>query len=188
MTADRPDRPRPSSRTATGRHRTVPPDRARARRHPEPARTGDTGPTRRLREPTGDPARPDAPGGSGYREPVARRERRAPARSGSGRDPGRGDPPRVRRPWPDRLLRGLAGILAGGMVVLALGILVVWVGADRYGLPGPGADTVIGHLVGAVVAVAGQRVADRRPDRTGTIAAAGVVGLVALVLGFAWFL
>jgi hypothetical protein len=86
------------------------------------------------------------------------------------------------------VLRGLAGVLAGGMVVLALGILVVWVGADRYGLPGPGADVVIGHAVGAVAAVVGQRVADRRPDRTGTVAAALVVGLVAFVLGFAWFL
>ncbi len=99
------------------------------------------------------------------------------------------DTPRtVRLPWPDRLLRGLAGVLAGGMVVLALGITAVWFGAGRYGLPGPGADVVIGHLVGAAIAVVGQRVADRRPDRTGTIAAVVVVLLVAFVLGFAWFL
>lgn len=168
MTADRP---RPVS--GTGRHRPVPPAPARARRRPGPARTGDTGPTRRLREPR-DPG--------AHREPVARPERRAAPRAPDAGVDG------VRLPWPDRILRGLAGVLAGGMVVLALGILVVWVGADRYGLPGPGADVVIGHGVGAVLAVVGQRVADRRPDRTGTIAAALVVGLVAFVLGFAWFL
>ena len=178
MTAERPDRPRPSSRS--GRHRSVPPDRARAGREPQLARAGDTGPTRRLRASTG----PGGAGGAGYRGPVA-----APGRRGSGRGGSRDAPPReVRLPWPDRCLRGLAGVLAGGMVVLALAMLAVWVGADGYGLPGPGADVVIGHVVGAVVAVAGQRVADRRPDRSGTVAALVVVALVACVLGFAWFL
>lgn len=178
MTADRTGRPVPTSRGGTGRHRPVPPERARARRPAQPAWAGDTGPTRRLREPSGG-------GGAGSGEPADAPDRPRPGRRASRGD---GTPHPVRLPWPDRLLRGLAGILAGGTVVLALGVLAVWVGADRYGLPGPGADIVVGHLVGAVVAVAGQRVADRRPDRTGTIAAAAVVALVVFVLGFAWFL
>lgn len=187
MTADRPDR---RVAPARGRPELSGPDRSRRRRAPQPARAGDTGPTRRLRDPGGSgrhaarerlagpaPQPPPSPQAG----PGGRAERREARRAS-------GTPRPARLRWPDRLLRGLAGVLAGGMVVLALGILVVWVGADRYGLPGPGADVVVGHLVGAAVAVAGQRVADRCPDRTGTLAAGLVVALVAFVLGFAWFL
>lgn len=178
MTAERPDRGAPSR---TGRHRPVPdgPRRPRARRTPEPVPTGDPGPTRRLREPSQRRAAPEPPESG---EPRGRSDDREQTRTADD------TPRRVRLAWPDRFLRGLAGVLAGGMVVLALGITAVWFGADRYGLPGPGADVVIGHLVGAAIAVVGQRVADRRPDRTGTIAAVVVVLLVAFVLGFAWFL
>ncbi|MDN5914578.1 MAG: hypothetical protein L0I76_05640 [Pseudonocardia sp.] len=95
---------------------------------------------------------------------------------------------RARLPLWDRILRGLGGVLAGGLVVLFLGLLVVWLFADNWGVPGPGGGTVFGHLVGAVVAVAGQRIADRRPDRTGTGAAVVVIGTTALVLSLAWFL
>ncbi|MET0190387.1 MAG: hypothetical protein ABW212_15395 [Pseudonocardia sediminis] len=95
---------------------------------------------------------------------------------------------RASLPFWDRMLRGLAGVLAGGLVVLSLGLLGVWVFSDDWGVPGPGGFTVFWHLVGAVVAVGGQRLADRRPDRTGSLAAAVVVGTAALVLGLAWFL
>lgn len=99
------------------------------------------------------------------------------------------DPQRPARiPAWGRLLRGLAGVLAGGLVVLSLGLLVVWLLADGWGVPGPGGGTVVGHLVGAVVAVAGQRVTDRDPGRVGTLAAVVVVATAALVLGLGWFL
>lgn len=99
-----------------------------------------------------------------------------------------GGPARARNPLWDRALRGLSGVLAGGLVVLSLGLLVVWLLADRWGVPGPGGGTVAGHLGGAVVVVLGQRFADRRPDRVGTLAALGVVGTAGLVLGLGWFL
>ncbi|MEQ3551520.1 hypothetical protein WIS52_13685 [Pseudonocardia nematodicida] len=86
------------------------------------------------------------------------------------------------------MLRGLSGVLAGGLVVLALVLAgVEWL-AGRGGLPGPGPGDLTTHLLAAVGAIAGQVVADRRGDRTGTLAALGVIGLAAAVLGFGWFL
>lgn len=79
-------------------------------------------------------------------------------------------------------------MLAGGIVVLAVGLGVVEWFAGRNGVPGPGAADLTAHFAAAVAAVAGQVVADRRGDRTGTLAALGVVGIAALVLGLGWFL
>ncbi|MBW0101717.1 hypothetical protein [Pseudonocardia sp. KRD291] len=119
------------------------------------------------------PHRRDDPGGAEHRNRSGRGAQRAV---------------RARLPLWDRALRGLAGVLAGGLVVLSLVLLGVWLLAGNWGVPGPGGFTVFWHVVGAVVGVAGQRVADRRPDRTGSVAAAVVVGAAALVLGLAWFL
>ncbi|OLM16593.1 hypothetical protein Ae707Ps1_0851 [Pseudonocardia sp. Ae707_Ps1] len=79
-------------------------------------------------------------------------------------------------------------MLAGGLVVLAVGLgIVEWV-AGSNGVPGPGSGALAGHAGAAVAAVVGQIVADRRRDRTGSLVALGVVGLAALVLGAGWFL
>lgn len=86
------------------------------------------------------------------------------------------------------MLRGLSGVLAGGLVVLAVGLVVVAWFAGRGGVPGPGAGDLTAHLAAAAAAVVGQVIADRRGDRTGTLAALGVVGIAALVLGLGWFL
>ena len=99
-----------------------------------------------------------------------------------------------RTPGPDvdgagaRLVRGLAGVLAGGLVVLALGLVAVEWAAGNSGVPGPGSGAIVAHVGAAVVAVVGQVVADRRRDRTGLLAALGVVVTASLVLGFGWFL
>lgn len=85
------------------------------------------------------------------------------------------------------MLRGIAGVLAGGLVVLAVALFVVAFVAGRDGVPGPGTGTLTAHVGAAVVAVAGQLVADRRGDRAGAVAALGVVGIAVLVLGLGWF-
>ena len=89
--------------------------------------------------------------------------------------------PRARR----SLLRGLSGVLVGGLVALALVLLAGWSYADRTGLPGPGPGMLAGHLAAAVAAVTAQVWVDRRTDRTGTLAALAlsiaVVGGLALV-------
>ena len=71
------------------------------------------------------------------------------------------------------LLRGLSGVLVGGLVALALVLLAGWVYADRTGLPGPGLGMLVGHVRGRGRAVVAQVWVDRRTDRVGTLAAAG---------------
>jgi hypothetical protein len=84
------------------------------------------------------------------------------------------------------VLRGLSGLLAGGLVAIVLVLAVLWVVAERDGVPGPGADVVGWHAVAAVAAVLAQRVADRRPGWVGVLAALAVTAITAAVLGFLW--
>ena len=84
------------------------------------------------------------------------------------------------------LLRGLSGLLVGGLVALALVLAAGWVYADRTGLPGPGLGMLIGHVVAAVVAVVAQVWVDRRTDRLGSLAAAGLAALIVGGLALVW--
>jgi hypothetical protein len=78
------------------------------------------------------------------------------------------------------LLRGLSGLLVGGLVALALVLVAGYFYADRIGLPGPGPGMLLGHVLAAVAGVVAQVWVDRRLDRVGTLAA---IGLAALVVG-----
>ncbi|MEQ3540862.1 hypothetical protein WHI96_18810 [Pseudonocardia tropica] len=147
-------------------------------------RRGDAGSRRGSSSGAGEPSRADEHPAA--RAPGRRADRRR-AEEGARRA-------RRRTPGPGvdgagaRLLRGLAGVLAGGLVVLALGLVVVEWAAGDSGVPGPGSGAIVAHVGAAVVAVVGQVVADRRRDRTGLLAALGVVVTASLVLGFGWFL
>lgn len=79
-------------------------------------------------------------------------------------------------------------MLAGGLVVLALGLVVVEWAAGSSGVPGPGTGAIVAHAGAAAVAVVAQVVADRRRDRTGLLAALVVIVTASLVLGLGWFL
>ena len=84
------------------------------------------------------------------------------------------------------LLRGLSGLLVGGLVALALVLTAGWVYADRTGLPGPGLGMLIGHVLAAVAAVVAQVWVDRRTDRVGTLAAAGLAAAIVGGLALVW--
>ena len=84
------------------------------------------------------------------------------------------------------LLRGLSGLLVGGLVALALVLVAGWFYADHTGLPGPGPGMLIGHVVAAVAAVAAQVWVDRRRDPVGTLAAAALAAVVTGGLALAW--
>ena len=84
------------------------------------------------------------------------------------------------------LVRATSGVFVGGLVALALVLLAGWFYAGRTGLPGPGTAMLIGHGAAAVAAVVAQVWVDRRPDRTGTLAAAALAGLVVGGLALTW--
>jgi hypothetical protein len=86
------------------------------------------------------------------------------------------------RSWP----RTISGLLAGGLVALALALVVAWFVADEVGSPGPGPGMMIWHGVAAVLAVLAQVQADRRRGLPGLLAMAAVLVLTTVVLAVQW--
>ncbi len=83
--------------------------------------------------------------------------------------------------------RGLSGVLAGGLVVLAVVVCVALWLSGASGRPGPGTAAVVGHVGAASVAVVLQLVADRSRGPL-AVAASGLVLLIAAgVLWFGWW-
>lgn len=83
--------------------------------------------------------------------------------------------------------RALGGALSAGLAVLAVTLLAAWGVAAAHGEPGPRAALLVGHLVAATLALALQRVADRRSGAVGWVASAGVVLVAAAVVVFFWW-
>lgn len=81
----------------------------------------------------------------------------------------------------------LSGTLVGGLLVLVLGLALSQVAARWAGSPGPGMTMLAGHVAGAGLAVLLHRVARRRTDALGWVAALGpAVVLVSLGMLFWW--
>ena len=93
-----------------------------------------------------------------------------------------GRPSRRAGSWP----RAISGLLAGGLVGLAVALAVGWVLADRTNSPGPGPSTLIWHGLAAVTAVVAQSQADRRRGLGGAVAASAVVVITVVVLAAQW--
>ncbi|MFE0028654.1 hypothetical protein [Amycolatopsis sp. NPDC059021] len=85
-----------------------------------------------------------------------------------------------------RWWRGLTGSLAAGLVVLALGVLAVAGVCLFTGAPGPAVPMLIGHPVAAVLALLGQRVADRRNGLVAGLAGLGVLAFAVATLILFW--
>ncbi|MDQ3154463.1 MAG: hypothetical protein M3R63_22995 [Actinomycetota bacterium] len=86
-----------------------------------------------------------------------------------------------------RLLRGLSGALAAGLVVLTLVLAVAQWLSPSATVPGPGAATIVGHGVGAVVALLAQAVADRSRGGRAVAASVVVLAVVVMVLWLGWW-
>jgi hypothetical protein len=85
-----------------------------------------------------------------------------------------------------RLLCGVSGLLAGGLVVLAAALAVAWLIAYQRAVPGPSGLSVAGHVACAAVAVLAQRAGDRRSGGFAVAAALVVAFVTAVVLVSQW--
>lgn len=86
-----------------------------------------------------------------------------------------------------RTVRGFSGVLAGGLVVLAVAVGVAQWLVGSSGRPGPGTDVVVWHAVAALAAVTFQVIADRVRGLRLLLAAGAVLLLTAAVLWFGWY-
>lgn len=104
------------------------------------------------------------------------------------RHSGRQPMPPARRPSAfGRAIRGLAGALASGLLVLAIALIGVQYWATSNGLLGPGMNMLAGHLTAAVVALVAQAVADRSRGAASAIAVAAVYVVTAATLWIWWW-
>ncbi|HEX7302447.1 hypothetical protein [Lentzea sp.] len=85
------------------------------------------------------------------------------------------------------ILRAVSGVLAVGLVLLALGNIGVQFYANSRDLPGPGTLSVVAHVVAAVVAVGLQIVADRYADWRAPVSSFAVLVAAGLTLWFFWW-
>ncbi|MFZ2176982.1 MAG: hypothetical protein WAW17_23685 [Rhodococcus sp. (in: high G+C Gram-positive bacteria)] len=112
-----------------------------------------------------------------------------------GADPSRALPPvrpgavavPRRSPLMVRAARALSGAVAAGLVILCLVVIgSAYVGGGK-GFPGPGAVSITAHVVGAVIAIVAQRVADRRDGLGAVVASLLVIVVAALLLVTQWW-
>ncbi|GGN12680.1 hypothetical protein GCM10011609_61190 [Lentzea pudingi] len=84
-------------------------------------------------------------------------------------------------------LRAVSGVLAVGMVLLALGNIGVQFYANSRDLPGPGTLSVVAHVVAALLVVSAQIVADRYADWKAPVASLVVLVVSAATLWTFWW-
>jgi hypothetical protein len=84
-------------------------------------------------------------------------------------------------------IRTVSGMVAAGLVVLALALIAVWGAASAAGAPGPGLPMLLGHAVAAAAAVALHRRSRRRSGRAGYLAALGPPAILLLVGVLFWW-
>lgn len=94
---------------------------------------------------------------------------------------------RRRDPWVVRVLRGLSGVFAGGVVALcAVVVGTAYLASDR-GFPGPGAESIAAHVVASVLVVGLQVYADRRRGGASFAASTAILLITGLLLWTQWW-
>lgn len=86
-----------------------------------------------------------------------------------------------------KVVRGLSGSIAAGLVVLACVVVGAAMIGARRGFPGPGAESVGWHIVIAAMAVAAQVYSDRKRGATSVAVAALVLSAATFLLWTQWW-
>jgi hypothetical protein len=109
-------------------------------------------------------------------------------------DRGRHRPETIQRrqtgpsPRKSRFWRELTGALAAGTMLLAIAVLVLQTIAWLQGMPGLGVVVLVGHLVGAALAIVAQRMVDRRAGKPALAAGLGLGAVVVVILVLFWWI
>ncbi|MFI6101308.1 hypothetical protein ACIA8G_37665 [Lentzea sp. NPDC051213] len=85
------------------------------------------------------------------------------------------------------ILRAVSGVLAVGLVLLALGNIGVQFYANARDLPGPGTLSVVAHVVAALLGIAGQIVSDRYGDWKAPVSSLAVLAVSGATLWTFWW-
>ncbi|WP_370946840.1 hypothetical protein AB5J62_04485 [Amycolatopsis sp. cg5] len=94
-----------------------------------------------------------------------------------------GKPVRLTGRW----WRGLSGSVAAGLVLLALGVACSGVLSVFTEVNGPGAFSLFGHLIAAVLALLAQRYADTHRGRPAALAALSVLAITVVAVWLFWW-
>jgi hypothetical protein len=83
--------------------------------------------------------------------------------------------------------RELSGALSAGIVVLTVVVIGLQVTSWIHDVPGLGVWVLVGHILGAVLAVVLQRQVDRRRGRPALLACLGMGVIVSALLILFWW-
>lgn len=90
------------------------------------------------------------------------------------------------------MIRGLSGVISGGLVAMALAVLVIAFLGDAPNLSGmqsfagPGTESIVVHILAAILAVVAQVFADKRRALMAFVVLVFVVALAGAVLWTQW--
>lgn len=86
-----------------------------------------------------------------------------------------------------KLVRGISGVVAAGVVLLALVVVGAAVCGQRRGFPGPGGESVAWHIVVAVIVVVAQCLSDGNRGPRAFAASVGVLAATGFLLNTQWW-
>lgn len=86
-----------------------------------------------------------------------------------------------------KLIRGVSGLVAAGVVLLALVVVCATYLGSQRDFPGPGSASVTWHIAAAACAIVAQVVSDRKRGPVAFAGSTAVIGAAGLLLWTQWW-